>query len=151
MSIKSTAFFGYSVDIEEEMKELAEKYRRALLYDEFDDMEESEAEEYKKNMQSLGMVPYWDYSHRDKNDHFLLIYDGMSGEYTKLSFVIKWVPEADIYDDDAVKLFDDISQYLNKINVPEEIKQKYTEIYKFLFNKELDTDKIHLETFIHYS
>jgi len=147
MSIRSDAFLGYSVDIDNKMKTLEGNIRDALLYDEINKI----TPEDLRNLHELNIISYWSVNKTSTTDKIMIVYDGMSGEYTKLFYIIDYRPDVGIYEQGAIDFFESVKTYLNKIETPDNVKKMLSNAYRFIFKEELDTNEIHLEAFIHYT
>lgn len=133
MGVRVDKYLGYVVDIQKEWDKLLDEQQ-----DYWSCSKEKESEIFK---------PY--YTHGDFKGKITILYDGMSGEYTKLIYVLDCCADTCDDDEDIVKT---VNKQLENVEVPNEIRQKLRNMYKEIFNIEHITDfKVQLEYFIHWS
>lgn len=133
MGVRVDKYLGYVVDIQKEWGELTIDYQDLYLCN-----EEKRTDTFK---------PY--YAKGNCKDKITVLYDGMSGEYTKLLYVLDYCTDTSDEDESIVKT---VNKQLENVEVPSEIRQKLRNMYKEIFNVEHVTDfKVQLEYFIHWS
>lgn len=73
----------------------------------------------------------------------------MSGEYTKLIYILDYCTDTSDDDESIVKT---VNKQLENVEVPNEIRQKLREVYKEIFGIEYVTEfKVQMEYLIHWS
>lgn len=133
MGVRVDKYLGYVVDIQKEWDKLLDEQQ-----DYWSCSKEKESEIFK---------PY--YTHGDFKGKITILYDGMSGEYIKLIYILDYCTDTSDDDESIVKT---VNKQLENAEVPNEIKQKLRNMYKEIFNVEHITDfKVQLEYFIHWS
>lgn len=133
MGVNVAKYIGYVVDIQKEWDKLLDEQQ-----DIWSCSTSKETDTFK---------PY--YTHGDFKDKITVIYDGMSGEYTKLIYVVDYCTDTSDEDESIVK---EVNKHLSSVEVPSEIRQKLREVYKEIFGVEHITEfKVQMEYFIHWS
>lgn len=133
MGVRVDKYLGYVVDIQKEWDKLLDEQQ-----DYWSCSKEKESEIFK---------PY--YTHGDFKGKITILYDGMSGEYTKLIYILDYCTDTSDDDESIVKT---VSKQLENVEVPNEIRQKLREVYKEIFGIEYVTEfKVQMEYLIHWS
>ena len=119
MSIRCERYIGYSLDISKEIEVLCAEERENILF---------ENTEISENIQ--------------------VIYDGLSGEYCKLFYIIAKDTE-NFYDENEVDK--NINKMLKTVSVDMEVKHEMRQAYKKIFGKDLEhASLIKAEYLLHY-
>lgn len=119
MSIRCERYIGYSLDIMKDIDTLSEEQKEQWLYE----------------------------STR-VNDNIIVLYDGLSGEYCKLFYIIA-VDRESFYNDNEVDA--NINELLKIVSVNMEVKHEMRQAYKTIFGKELEhASLIRAEYVLHY-
>lgn len=131
MGVRVDKYLGYVVNIQDEWNKLTEEERDLWL-------DTKHTDTFKAY-----------YLSGDCKDKITVIYDGMSGQYTKLVYVVEYFSATC---DDDEKIVGVVNKYLGSAEVPNEIRQKLREVYKEIFSLDYVTDfKVQLQYFIHWS
>ena len=139
MSVHCDKFICYSIDIEDEFFKLDEDSREKWL----EDFKGKNTEEFDK----INYAPYYGAKSSLRNK-VVVLYDGMSGTYCKLIYVIEYEREADEENSDTI--VDCINELLIKVEAPNEIKQKLKRVYKAMFG--VETEKcVKTEYIVHWN
>lgn len=140
MSVNCDKFIGYSIDILEEWSKLDSSIQEKWSKD----IKQENKEEFDK----AGFTPY--YSEQSSlKDTVTILYDGMSGQYCKLVYVIDY--EAYAEEENNENIVNTINNLLLHSPVPFSIKKNIKKIYKSIFNKDLNkTSDIKPEYIIHW-
>jgi hypothetical protein len=138
MGVDVDKYFGYVIDITEQTSKL-----KSIGEDDFWE-KYMDGENLSQELIDLGYVADSYPKYPTAND-ITLIYDGMSGNYCKLIYIV--TVERDSYD------YSETNEELNKVlaNVPvqDDIKEKMWEAYRLIFGDRL-CPNIKAEQFSHF-
>ena len=134
MSVYCDEIVGYSLDIQKEFIENKDELQHLL-----------EAKQDKFN--EIGFENYD--SMNSLIDKVSILYDGMSGEYTKLIYILDY--EKNTSEIESTHTIKTVNELLSTSAVPFSVKQKIKRVYKELFGKDLNkTSSIIPEYIIHW-
>lgn len=133
MSISCNKFVGYSMNIMKEIEDLDTETKNDIIYD-------------LEKGNKYGLSLYWG-SGKLKTGDIVILYDGLSGEYAKLLYVV--AVSYDAYEDDTEYFTSSIQELLKKVEVPNDVRTSMLKVYYNIFgniiSKEIITDYI-----VHY-
>ena len=140
MSVYCDKFVCYSIDIMNEWESLTEKQQDFWS----SNWSNNQIEEHEK----INFIPYYNKIGALTNK-ITILYDGMSGEYCKLIYVVDY--ERDANEEDCDNIVKSINSLLNESPVPFSIKQNMKEVYKAIFGKDLNmTSSIKATYLVHW-
>ena len=131
MSIRCERYIGYSLDIDKEIDAMSSEERESLLYGTY-------------SVLNLINNSEGSYIH----EKIKVIYDGISGQYCKLFYIIS-KDEESFYDECEVDK--KINTMLKLVSVDMEVKGEMRKAYKAIFGKDLEhASLIKAEYLLHY-
>lgn len=136
MGVYAHNFHGYSMDVTEEYRKVKEDYYHIF------DLDEPDKEKTYNNLIKIGVKPYWMNNGSFVKGDITLLYDGMSGKYAKLIYIINEENYANNEYEEEFVLKDKINDMSAKL--------KLREVYKNLFNESDEEKEIELIRFSHY-
>lgn len=147
MGVYVDKVFGYTVDIQEEWEKLLENDKDNLIRDRWggflDDNDNSKFQYPER------FVLYYELNSAKLSKPTLvtLVDDGMSGQYTKLVYILGFVRDSV---ENETAILDPLNEELAQVKADNSILDTLGTIYFEIFNCVLDTDRVHLELFNHF-
>lgn len=142
MGVAVDTYIGYSVDIYDKFN----NYSKVLMDKWLEDFKSSNKMEFDK----LNFTPLYNTGYKIK-DKVSLIYDGMSGTYCKLMYVLAY--DYNTGDDISEDVIKSINSLLKESKIPEYVEENIKRVYSAIFSEELNTDnnnKISAEYLLHW-
>lgn len=137
MSIYCDKIVGYSLDITEEFSKNVENSRRWI--------EGDECKEYE-----FSSLKFECYDNLTSNNKVTMLYDGLSGKYCKLVYIIDFDKETE-EEENNDDLINSINNLLKDSPVPFSVKQTMKNIYRAIFGTDLNkTSSIKPEYIVHW-
>lgn len=136
MSVYCDKIIGYSLDITEEFNKDKTNLRGWIEGD-------------KDKEDKFSSIKFEYYNNLTSDNKVTMIYDGMSGGYCKLVYIIDFYKETEEENND--ELIDSINNLLKDSPVPFSAKQTMKSIYRAIFGIDLNkTSSIKAEYIVHW-
>ncbi|MNL91089.1 hypothetical protein D3C81_08170 [compost metagenome] len=122
MSITVSKVLGYCIDIQD----FIDSYANSVSIDTI-------VQEKKEFLRDLGFNTT-NYISKVKAEDIIILEDGLSGEYSKLIYVLSVVEDSedDVYKNEQITKV--INKHLSDIRCPKDIRHKLDSVMKILFN-----------------